>query len=94
MKLSYLCRDPRDRDESLATIPLLIKRGVERIMLPDPVTPLQLDDQILFCGQKQAKAFMEWSVSNHNTLRYIKTGKEGPDGLLWRWLSKHKQQRA
>ena len=94
VKLSYLCRDPRDRDESLATIPLLIKRGVERIMLPDPVTPLQLDDQILFCGQKQAKAFMEWSVSNHNTLRYIKTGKEGPDGLLWRWLSKHKQQRA
>ncbi|MCF7982244.1 MAG: NAD-binding protein [Pseudomonadales bacterium] len=93
VKLAYLCRDPRDREQSLATIPLLIKRGNTCIMLPDLTIPLQPDDQVLFCGQKKAKTFMEWIVSNHNTLRYIKTGKEGPDGSLWRWLSKYKEQR-
>jgi len=94
VKLTYLCRDPRDREETLATIPLLIKRGNTCIMLPDLTTLLEPNDQILFCGQKQAKTFMEWSVSNHNTLRYIKTGKEGPDGLIWRWLSKHRAQQG
>lgn len=92
VKLANLCYDPRDREQRLATTPLLIKRGDRCIMLPAMDTPLQCDDQILFCGQYQAKTFMEWIMSNHNALRYIRTGKEGPDGLLWRWLSSKRQQ--
>ena len=88
MKVAYLCRDPREREQSLPAIPLLIKRKNRSIILPDPSVDLEKDDEILFCGQPQAKTFMTWTVSNHNTLRYIKTGKEGPDGLVWRWLSK------
>lgn len=94
VKLSFFCRDPRDREQALPTIPLLIKRGNQCIMLPPPTTSIQQNDQILFCGQHQAETFMKWTMTNHNALRYIKTGHEGPDGLLWRWVSKKRSRRS
>lgn len=88
--LDSLCRDPRDRNTYLSAFPLLIKRGNSHLMAPDLGESLRIDDQVLFCGQSQAKNLMSWSVDNHKALRYITSGNEGPDGLLWRWLSKRK----
>ncbi len=93
VKLGSLIKDPRDRQESVAALPLVVKRGREFTMQPPPSMRLQINDQILFCGQAPAKMFMLWTINNHNVLRYIKTGIERPDGFVWRWLYDKQRKR-
>lgn len=86
--LDLLSKDPRDRDEPLPVFALMFKRDYEYYLAPPPETVLRKGDQILYCGQHHAQAYMGWTLRDHNTLRYIKTGKMGPDGLLWRKLKR------
>lgn len=90
--LSTLHKDPRDWEQPLPVVALMLKRGNESLLVPPPETRLNKGDQILFCGQRQAQTHMGWTMRDHNTLRYIQTGKVGPDGLLWRWLKERGQQ--
>jgi len=90
--LSSLAKDPRERELPLPAFALLLKRDNDYRLIPTPETALQKGDQILFCGQHQAQIHMGWIMRDHNTLRYIQTGKVGPDGLLWRWLKGRHQQ--
>lgn len=85
--LDTLMRDPRDRKQILPAVPLLIKRGSEVFLIPDTDITIKYYDQILFCGQENAGAHMQWILCNHNALRFIRTGRRAPDGILWRWLS-------
>ena len=84
--LHSLDKDPRDRDLPLPAVVLMLKRGNDSLLVPPPETPLRDGDQILCCGQHQAHTHMAWIMRDHNTLRYIQTGKVGPDGLIWRWM--------
>ncbi len=93
VKLGFLIRDPRNRKKSVPAIALLIKRNGELSIKPKRAIRLQVGDQILFCGQASAKVLMHWTINNHNVLRYIKTGVEGPDGFVWRWLYARQQKR-
>ncbi|MCG6887128.1 MAG: NAD-binding protein [Proteobacteria bacterium] len=79
-----LYRDPRYRDESLSCFPLLLRRGVEDILLPDDAVELKKGDRLLFAGQASARYMMEWIRGNQNVLSYILTGEEHPSGYLWR----------
>jgi len=90
--LSSLDKDPRDREQPLPAFALMLKRGNEYRLVPPPETALHKGDQMLFCGQHQAQTHMGWIMRDHSTLRYIQTGKIGPDGLLWRWLKGRQQQ--
>ena len=90
--LSTLHKDPRDWEQPLPVVALMLKRGNESLLVPPPETRLNKGDQILFCGQRQAQTHMGWTMRDHNTLRYIQTGKVGPDGLLWRWLKERGQK--
>lgn len=82
-----LLADPRDRHKQIAALPLLVKRDSEFFLLPEADFQLQKKDQILLCGQYRAQQLVNWTVNNHNILRYLATGKESPDGYLWRWIS-------
>lgn len=93
VRLGSLCRDPRRREDELPALPLLLKRGEKRLLLPDPDTELQADDEILICGQHGAQVFMNWVAYDYNVLRYIRTGVEAPGGLLWQWLSSLRKKR-
>jgi len=90
--LSALHKDPRDREQPLQVVALMLKRGKDSLLVPPPETALHKDDQILFCGQHQAQVHMGWIMRDHNTLRYIQTGKVGPDGLLWRWIKERRKK--
>ena len=92
--LRTLDKDPRDRDQPLPTVALMLKRGDEYRLVPPPETALHKGDQILFCGQHIAQTYMGWIMRDHNSLRYIQTGKVGPDGLLWRWLKERHQRKV
>lgn len=82
-------RDPRNRSEFLAALPLLLKRGVEKTLLPGDDTEIKTGDQLLFCGRKEANRQMQWSARNRDVLAYVMTGEEHPSTLLGKWLQKH-----
>lgn len=92
--LKWLGRDPRDRSQNLPAIALMLKRGGQSQLLPPPKTLLQKGDQILYCGARQAQSLMMWTLKDHNTLRYIKMGQVGPDGIVWRWIKARYQNRS
>ena len=93
VKLGHLCRDPRRREDELRAFPLLLKRGEESMLLPDPNMELRENDEILVCGQHAAQLFMNWVTYDYNVLRYIRTGVEAPGGMLWQWMSSVRKKR-
>ncbi|OOZ41907.1 potassium transporter TrkA [Solemya pervernicosa gill symbiont] len=86
IRLEHLLHDPSARERDLASIPLLHERRGKLTLLPDEKTALRFGDRLLFCGSKGSSAAMQWSLQNHNALTYIMTGRENPDGSVWRWL--------
>ena len=87
IQLWQLYRDPRNREETLACIPLFCERSDREFLLPDNDTKIFPGDRILFCGQAGAHSMMEWISGNHNVLNYIQTGEEHPSGYLWRLMT-------
>ena len=86
IRCQHLLADPRERERSLKTIPLLLLRHDERIVLPKPSLVIEKHDRILFAGSVSAKDSMEWTLQNEHALNYILTGESRPQGWIWRWL--------
>jgi hypothetical protein len=84
--VGHLLLDPRERERSLNSIPLLLLRHDERILLPDKSVIVTKRDKILFAGSVGAKSSMEWTLQNEHALNYILTGESRPQGWIWRWL--------
>ncbi len=94
VRLSHICSDPRDRDIALPCVPLLIKRGSTSLLLPDMDEPLVANDQILFCGREEARYHLEHNMHDHRALYYSRTGDDRPSGAVWRYLTRHVEQKA
>ncbi|TCV90855.1 potassium channel family protein [Sulfurirhabdus autotrophica] len=86
--ISDLYRDPRNRNERLACIVLLVQRGDTEYLLPDEDFNLQQEDRILLCGRFGASTQMEWIAKNHNVFNYLITGTERASGAFWQWLER------
>ena len=87
VRLGDLMRAPSNREDSLACIPLLLKRGCEEILVPDNDTPLHDGDRILFCGEAHTRRQQALGLHDYNMLNYLLTGNEAPGGLVWRRLA-------
>ena len=87
MCLGNLLRDPWERERPLPCIPLLLRRREQDILLPEPDTGLALGDVLLFCGDTPAGNRMRSTLRVPKVLTYLSTGREIPDGMLWRWLA-------
>jgi voltage-gated potassium channel len=85
--LGDLYRDYRARGERLACLALMLRRGGRDIALPPDELALELGDQVLFCGREGVRATMRWAVYDRNVLRYVQTGEDRPDGVVWRWIA-------
>ena len=84
-----MLRDPWRRENRLKAIVLLIRRRNDRLLLPDPEMPLRAGDRLLVCGNRVAFTRMQWTMSHQNTLDYIRTGEEKPQGWIWRkWFAR------
>lgn len=86
VRISDLYRNPRDRDERLPFMALLIKRGNDDILLPDDDEILERGDRILLCGRFGADLQSEWIAKNHNVFDYLYSGEERASSTLWRWF--------
>lgn len=90
--VSDLWRDPRNRDERLPGIALLLKRGTEEIITPDGATLLQRGDRLLLAGRIEARHQLSWIARNHNSFAYLVTGRERATGWLWERFSRGRKQ--
>ncbi|CAG0989403.1 Voltage-gated potassium channel Kch [Methylophilaceae bacterium] len=87
VSLDNLTRDPGNRKLKLDLVPLLLLRGNQTILQPEPSMLVMHGDQILLCGRPGAKEALPLTLSNHKVLNYIIDGQEIADGFIWRWLS-------
>jgi hypothetical protein len=86
--LGHLTRDPREREQLLHCIPLLLVRGTTSELLPVAETRLRLGDKLLFCGRYSTKLRMEWTLQNLHSLNYVVTGGSRPQGVVWRFVER------
>lgn len=84
--MEHLLLDPRDRNDPLPCMPLLLRRDGQLLVRPGPEVPLQVGDELLFCGRTKALRLMRWTCRHYNVLRYVVTGTERPQGWIWRKL--------
>ncbi|MFW6379781.1 MAG: potassium channel family protein [Halorhodospira sp.] len=85
--IGHLLQDPHEEHQGLSAVALLLVRPEAVVPLPDLQVPLELGDRLLCCGRPQARSQLEWTLSHRNTLLYLATGEQRPDGTIWRWLA-------
>ena len=73
---SVLCRSREDYKKKNPLMVLYIKRGESEILLPDPNTPIEIGDEVLFAGTKEAFEDVEYILENLYELYYVLNGKE------------------
>ncbi|MGC1951202.1 MAG: NAD-binding protein [Gammaproteobacteria bacterium] len=84
--LGDLLRDPRDREQSVACVALVLKRWKQTSFLPKGSEVLQQGDQILFCGTVRARRQITVALNDPYIREYLITGTEEARGLLAKWL--------
>lgn len=87
IRIEHLYLDPRNREDRLPCIALLVKRGQDSILLPADDTELKLGDQILLTGCYGVKRHIEWVIRNYNVFDYIHSGEEHSNNLGKQWLT-------
>ncbi|HPE58728.1 MAG TPA: NAD-binding protein [Thiolinea sp.] len=94
VRLEHLLRHPRDREQRVSAIPLLLKRAEGSLLLPAEDTALQVRDRILMCARRPVQGEMDWACQNHTVLHYLMTGEELSGSWLWRRLRAWRQARS
>jgi voltage-gated potassium channel len=85
--LGEVQRDPREREQKLACLPLLLlRKNRDFLLFPADEVEVELGDELLFTGRRWMMERMKWSLQNRNALRYVQTGEEQASGYVWRWL--------
>ena len=82
--LGDLLKDPRDRDDALPSIPLLLEHNAQRELSPDLGVRIRMGDRLLLCGRPESRRRMDYTLQNINALRYVLTGEDLPEGWVWR----------
>jgi len=88
VSIDYLLLDPRNREDRLPCIVLLIKRQQQDILLPKDNTEIMIGDRILLCARYGTKRHVDWFVNNYNVFNYVFSGEEHSSNFLMRRLKR------
>lgn len=86
--LNSITLDPLSRMHRLKSVPLLILRNGDYQLMPEDETALEDGDCILFCGMRQAKSSMHWTLNVMSSLNYIMSYESEPESYLLRLMSR------
>jgi Trk K+ transport system NAD-binding subunit len=86
LTLDALLRDPRNREQPLRCVVLVLRRGQQRHMMPAPNMRLEVDDELLVCATNDAERRIRTSLTNQYLLEYLVTGIERSRGILYNLL--------
>ena len=87
--LGHITQDPASRHLKLRCVPLLHVCGANKIMMPDENTDISIGDKILFCGTREVKNSMDWTLKVMSSLNYVMTFKNEPESYVWRILHRY-----
>ncbi len=90
VRIRHIAIDPHGGGEGVNALLLLLVRSEGVVPLPDMEVVLEPGDRLLFCGTEDAHAQMNWTLFHRNTLRFLVTGEQRPDGIVWRWLARRR----
>jgi Trk K+ transport system NAD-binding subunit len=95
INIGHLTQDPGNRKSLLACVPLLLVRNNEKVLMPEDKLEICIGDQILFCGTRDVKNNMRWTLKVLRSLNYVMTFTAEPESLIWRILyrQRHKTER-
>jgi voltage-gated potassium channel len=86
-RLRDLLRNPEDRDECLHAVPLLLLRGQDATLAPDPDHVLAPGDELLLAGWPAARRALDVTLAVDAVREYVVTGRRVPSGWVWRKVS-------
>jgi len=84
IRVGNLLQDPRQKENQIAAVPLMLKRNQKLLLMPTNDIAIKSGDQILFCGTPSALRSMQWSQNDLHSLNYIMTYEDTPDSFVWR----------
>ncbi len=87
--LGHLTQDPASRHVKLKCVPLLHVRGHEFSLLPEESQDIRNGDRILFCGTREVKNSMDWTLKVMSSLNYVMTFRTEPESFVWRLLHRY-----
>jgi voltage-gated potassium channel len=85
--LGEILPDGAERSRRLPTVPLLVERGKDYILLPADDFVLRAGDQLLFASPRRAQRSLDLTLKNANELEYVLTGHENSGSLLAKLLA-------
>ncbi len=87
IELGDILPDGAERSRRLPTVPLLVERGEDYILLPADDFKLAAGDQLLFASPRPAQRSLDLTLKNANELEYVLTGHENSGSLLSKLLA-------
>jgi len=84
IRVGNLLQNPRQRENQLEAVPLMLKRNQKLLLMPTNDIAIKSGDQILFCGTPGALRSMQWSQNDIHSLNYIMTYEDTHDAFIWR----------
>lgn len=87
LPLDTLLRDPDRREERLAAVALYRVRAGEGTAVPAEDSLVETGDEYLFAGRAAAEHAQRSLLGNHNVLDYVLSGRDVPDGWVWKRLA-------
>lgn len=92
INLGHITQDPASRYLKLKCVPLLYERGAEKIMMPEEDLRIEQGDRILFCGTREVKNSMRWTLKVPSSLNYVMTFENEPESYIWRILHRYRHK--
>ncbi len=86
--LDCLLTDPSSNIHKLECVALLFDSDGKKQLMPEDDIELKPGDQILFCGKREAKDGMHWTLQVMSSLNYVMTYENEPESYIWRKLSR------
>lgn len=88
--IGHILGNPKQRDEKVFAMPLLLQRNGILTLLPDDAMPLQINDKLLLSGRLSARYKMEWTLLNKYALDYVLYGEKTTNNWFSRLISRSK----
>lgn len=82
-----LFRNARERELKLACVPLVLKRGDTKVMLPENDIRLTLGDELLMCSRRGVDQSIKANLANIYTVEYLVSGSSPARGFIMNWIA-------
>lgn len=89
INIGHITQHPAAKNKKLRCVPLLLIRDDRQILLPENDIEIRAFDRILFCGSRDVKISMRWTLNVMSSLNYVMTRQNEPESYVWRTIHRY-----